>query len=358
MSDLQKPDMVQLARQGMAKTIDVSTQLNEKTEFAAIRSMVERSKDKIASVLPKHISADRMLRIALGTISKNDKLLKCTPTSIVNSLLTAAQLGLEVGGPFGYCHLVPFWNNKISSYECSLIPGFQGLIDLARRSGKVKKIEAHIVHAKDEFEIAYGDNPTIKHIPAWKEADPGEPLGVYSIAFFDDGVCIFELLNKSQVDAIKRRALEAKHGAITPWDTDEYEMWRKTAVRRLSKYLPKSSELALAMHLQAQAEAGQILDVDYTVDEKEVAAIAAERETESTKTDALDIAHTQRRRGRPPKVKADEYTRAITSPTEPEPTEPEGDDPLAGPAAPFVEQPREPGDEPEPTKNNWSETFK
>lgn len=65
-----------------------------------------------------------------------------------------------------------------------------------------------------------------------------------------------------------------------------------------------------------------------------------------------------RRRGRPPKVKADEYTRAITSPTEPEPTEPEGDDPLAGPAAPFAEQPREPGDEPEPTKNNWSETFK
>jgi recombination protein RecT len=70
--------------------------------------------------------------------------------------------------------------------------------------------------------------------------DRGEAIGVYALAKTKDGGLYVEVMDKAQVMAVKA-ASRAKTG---PWTGPfENEMWRKTAIRRLSKRLPMNTDL-------------------------------------------------------------------------------------------------------------------
>jgi recombination protein RecT len=62
---------------------------------------------------------------------------------------------------------------------CQLIVGYRGLIDLARRSGQIESIEAHVVHENDRFTCRYGLDPKLEHEPCW-QGDPGPVKAVYA----------------------------------------------------------------------------------------------------------------------------------------------------------------------------------
>ena len=95
---------------------------------------------QLRTALPSHFSAERMARLALTAFRTNRGLQNCTPSSIMAAVMSAAQLGLEPHVQ-GQCYLVPHGN------ECTLIVGYQGLLDLIRRSGQVKSLAARIVWA-------------------------------------------------------------------------------------------------------------------------------------------------------------------------------------------------------------------
>ena len=241
------------------------------TAMTSLRSMLEQAAPKIQQVLPKHLTAERMVRITTAAVSRTPELLECTPLSIVQSVMVAARLGLECDGILGSAYLVPYRNKKTGQREAQLIPGYRGLVDLARRSGSVVNVWAHPVHENDTFEAEFGMEPKLRHVPTMGE--PGRKIAVYACARLADGSTQFELMTASQVESIKARS-RASSG---PWVTDEDEMWRKTAVRRLCKYLPLSVEMAAAMTLQAGAESGetsigqasQMLEVSIDSDESE-----------------------------------------------------------------------------------------
>ncbi len=54
-------------------------------------------KKQLSLALPKHVNPDRMARLALTCFSTNADLQKCTEHSIIASIMTASQLGLEIG---------------------------------------------------------------------------------------------------------------------------------------------------------------------------------------------------------------------------------------------------------------------
>lgn len=56
---------------------------------------------EFAKAMPNVMKPDRFMRIAIGAIRRNPKLLECDPLSLMGSLLVAAQLGLEVNTPWG-----------------------------------------------------------------------------------------------------------------------------------------------------------------------------------------------------------------------------------------------------------------
>ena len=219
----------------------------EQVQLNTIKDLIERSKGAIASRLPKHLTADRIMKVALTAINKTPKLLECSRESLLMSIMQASELGLEPGGALGEGYLVPYGN------QCQFIPGYRGLISLARRSGQIVSIEAHVVHDKDAFECGLGLDPFLRHTPAWDEEDPGNMRFVYAVAKLKDGGVQFEVMSKAQIEKIRKAS---KAGTKGPWVDHFDEMARKTVVRRLFKYLPVSVELASALELQGQAEAG------------------------------------------------------------------------------------------------------
>jgi len=239
---------------------------NQLAVLNSVKALLNASKDAIASRLPRHLTADRMLKVALTSINKTPKLLECSRESLMMSIMQAAELGLEPGGALGEGYLIPY-NCKVKDadgkerwqQQCQFIPGYRGLIALARRSGQIISIEAHPVHTKDEFSCGLGLDPFLKHIPAWEETDPGALRFVYAVAKLKDGGTQFEVMSKMQVEAIRARS---KAGDFGPWKTDYEEMARKTVVRRLFKYLPVSVEMPQALEIQASTEAGEFVTLD------------------------------------------------------------------------------------------------
>lgn len=226
----------------------MTTQLNTtKDALNNVKQLLEASKTAIASRLPKHVTADRLTKVALTAVNKTPALLACTKESLLMSIMQAAELGLEPGGALGEGYLVPYGK------QCQFIPGYRGLISLARRSGQIVSLEAHVVHAKDAFTFELGLESKLVHVPNLEDEDPGPLRFVYAVAKLQGGGVQFDVMSKAQVDKIRGRS---KAGSSGPWVTDYEEMARKTVVRRLFKYLPVSVELAQALELQAAAESG------------------------------------------------------------------------------------------------------
>jgi recombination protein RecT len=217
-----------------------------------IKSVLESAnvKASIADRLPRHLSADRIIKVAVTAINKNPDLLKCTRDSILMAVMQSAELGLEPGGALGEAYLIPYGTT------CQFIPGYRGLISLARRSGQIVSIEAHVVREKDEFEYELGLEQRLKHRP-YIDGEPGKLRIVYAVAKLKDGGTQLEVMTRAQVDAI-RNASKGKNSI--PWKDHYEEMARKTVVRRIFKYLPVSVELAAALEIQAKAEAGDFFD--------------------------------------------------------------------------------------------------
>ncbi len=240
----------------------VQTQQPAKKDDVA--SLLERSKAQIARALPKHMSPDRLARIALTEIRKNPALGECDPLSFLGAVIQCAQLGLEPGSGLGHAYLIPFNNRKRGTKEVQFIPGYRGLIDLARRSGQVETISARIVRERDVFEFQYGDDEKIIHVPfTGLEEDAGRITHAYAIARLKGGGLQREVMTRVQLDAVKDRG-----NANPVWDSDFDEMARKTVVRRIAKYLPLSPELGAAIEQDDAGHKGEqenyrILDADY-----------------------------------------------------------------------------------------------
>lgn len=208
-----------------------------------LRSMLAEAAPSLREILPKHLTAQRVLKMAIIAASRQPALLECTQVSFLQAVMRAAELGLDFTGTLGSGYLVPFHNKRLGVREVQFIPGYRGLIDLARRSGQIANIEAHVVYESDALELEYGTNPRLKHRPSLKD-DPGPLKCVYAIGTLKDGCKQVEVMTRAQVESIRRRSKAANDG---PWVTDYDEMARKTAVRRVCKYLPLSPEVVEAL---------------------------------------------------------------------------------------------------------------
>ena len=118
--------------------------------------------DAVMKALPKHMKADRFIRVALTAIMKTPKLAECSQESMLKCMLDLSALGLEPDGR--RAHLIPYRNNKKGTMEATLIVDFKGLIELSKRSGEVANWRAGLVCEADEFSW---ENGVISHKVNW-----------------------------------------------------------------------------------------------------------------------------------------------------------------------------------------------
>lgn len=240
-----------------------------------IAYLLNQKKGEIAKMLPKHLNAERLMKVAQIAATTTPALAKCDVASLVGAIGQCAQMGLEPNTVLGHAYLVPFntkrkdangaerWVNSVQ-----VIIGYKGLIDLARRSGQIVSIAAHEVCENDKFELVYGLDEKLNHTPAMGER--GAVVGFYSVAKLKDGGHCFEFMSRMQVEAIQAAADKKNKYPSKVWQEHFVEMGRKTVIRRLAKYLPLSIEFQTAAALDGMAEGGQdqhldTLDADFSI---------------------------------------------------------------------------------------------
>lgn len=222
------------------------------TDTGTLKALMEAQAEKLRMVLPKHLSPDRLMRVVLVAVSKSELLQKCSISSILQCVMTSAQLGLDCSGVLGSAYMVPFWNKNLSCYEAQLIPGYRGLIDLARRSGEIEDINAHCVYSGDEFDLELGAEPKLRHKPDYNATrTDSDIVGAYMVAYLKGNTRPhIEFVPRSDIDKVRGASKAGQRG---PWVDWFAEMCRKTAVKRGIKYLPMSVELAEAVTLDNDA---------------------------------------------------------------------------------------------------------
>lgn len=227
---------------GNGATNKVATTNNNGNGQKSLRQWVASMADQIKCALPQNITPDRMMRIAMTAISKDTKLASCTPESFMGALLTSAQLGLECNTPLGQAYLIPFWNSKKQCQETQFQLGYQGILDLCYRTGQYKTIQARIVYEGDDFEYSYGLEEKLIHVPQGKTE---KPIYVYAYYQLINGAKAYEVMSWDAVMAhAKKYSQSVQKGYTSPWSTDPESMAKKTCLKRLLKYAPKTVEIA------------------------------------------------------------------------------------------------------------------
>lgn len=201
-----------------------------------LRSIItsDAMKKQFAMALPKHLTVDRLMRMAVTTLHKTPKLLECTQESVLACFMDCAQLGLEPDNVLGRAYVVPYKG------KAQLIIGYKGLIDLAYRSGQVEMIQTAVVHENDLFVYEMGLDPKLQHKPS---DNPGKATHAYSVVKLKGGAQSFHVMNKAQIEHIRDTYSAGwKSGGDSPWKSEPDEQWRKTVFRNHAKYLPLSAE--------------------------------------------------------------------------------------------------------------------
>lgn len=196
--------------------------------------------DKFASLIGGDKEAlIREASFAVQIIATNPKLQECSKESIIKSVWNIASAGLTLNPMQAFAYLTPRFVS--GRWECVLMPSYRGLQKLAQDTGVVRTVESRVVYDGDTFEVDYGLNPDIKHKPCGAKETI---IAAYAFARLESGEVQFEVMMKSELDAIRGlsdswKAFEASKAKSAIWKDHEGEMCRKTVVKRLLKYLPK-----------------------------------------------------------------------------------------------------------------------
>lgn len=243
------------------------------TKTSKFKDLVEHMKPKMAGLLPKHLTPDRIAKVLIVEASRTPALLECSTRSIAESIMLAAQLGLEPGGTLGHIYFIPFKDKRRRETTCTPIIGYKGYLELARRSGEVARLDARVVYKGEPFKVDAGLKPDVTHsVRGDVDRTDDNIVAAYAVAILKDGSEYFEVLWKADVDRTRSRS---RGGRTGPWVTDYARMARKTAIRALFNggCVPMSFELATAVDLDGDnphaPDLGDVIDVDFSEIEKE-----------------------------------------------------------------------------------------
>lgn len=234
------------------ETVASALAKREKDKPAAAGTMVKQYRDDFAMVLPTHVKPATWVRLAQGALKKGKKadgdpygrteleVAACNnPSAFLAALLEAARLGLEPGTEQYY--LTP---RKIKGrLEILGIVGYQGYVELMYNAGAVTSVVAEVVYTNDIFRFRPGTDDIPHHEIDWDSDNRGELRLVYAFARMEDGVTSKVIvLNKTAIAQIQEVSPSSGY-AGSPWQMWPAQMWLKSAVRQLQKWVPTSAEL-------------------------------------------------------------------------------------------------------------------
>ena len=203
--------------------------------------------------------AERFARICVTAFRQSPDLQKCSLPSILGAMMTCAQLDLEPNTPAGLCYLIPRWNSKLRSMECQFQLGYRGVLELLYRSGAIASFNADVVYRGELeqglFSYTSGIHPNIEHRidlldNSARTGNPADIVAAYAAVVLKSGEPVMRLVTRKEIDAAMAMS-GGKAGPSAVWKSHYPAMAIKTAIHRLSKWLP-TSKIAEAFSAEAK----------------------------------------------------------------------------------------------------------
>lgn len=220
--------------------------------------------DKIKDSLPEGVNMDKVVQSLVFELQKNPDLAKCSVASLFVSTVKCLHLGFDPFSPRKLAYLIPYNNTQKDGsklMEAQLDVSYMGLIDLAHRSGNIKKLYARVIREHDKCDIVYGTNEHINHVPA-KLGERGDDVGYYAVVIYKDDTFDFEVMDQVDLGRIQAKSKAKNSPAWKDWRD---EMGKKSVIRRLTKRVSLSvndRRFETAVALGNQLASGEAQDLN------------------------------------------------------------------------------------------------
>jgi recombination protein RecT len=193
-------------------------------------SLIDTRADEIRALIPKYMSPERFFVLA-RLLEKDRNLQKCTPQSLFDCVLKAAQCGLEIGTVDQHAYIIPYGN------EAQFQPSYRGMIFRLVQAGVVGNMYAEIIGENDPPpRIISGTQRQLVH--EFAIGKRGKTVGAYAVATMPNGSTDFELMGEEDIAAIEKAALRISGGKPSPaWAMFRNEMIKKSVIKRMAKRL-------------------------------------------------------------------------------------------------------------------------
>lgn len=214
---------------------------------ATLQNALQAMQTQFQMAMPTGMEATRLVRDAMTCIRNTPELARCDQLSVIGAFMSAAQLGLRPG-VLGQAWVLPYWDKRSGGHRAQLIVGYQGLIELAYRTGQIASISPRIVYQNDAYVVEYGLDERIVHKPCL-DGPRGPVVAYYCVIRTSSGGVIFEHMSVPDAETHRDRfAPRAKAGNVVgPWGSDFDAMALKTVVKKALRWAPKTTELAQAL---------------------------------------------------------------------------------------------------------------
>lgn len=177
--------------------------------------------------------------------NSNDMLKQAEPNTVISAAIVAATLNLPINNTLGFAYIVPFRNRKAGTTEAQFQIGYKGFIQLAMRSGQLKRLVVTEIYEKQiisrnpikGYEFDFDITPQV-----------GEPaVGFYAYMELVNGFIAESYMSVEQVQQHAAKYSQTYSKGYGVWKDNFDEMAKKTVLKLLlGKYAPMSIELQRA----------------------------------------------------------------------------------------------------------------
>lgn len=209
-----------------------TSQYLEKIQNAIMVQLTEK-----ISAMPEGFNKDRftlncvtLIRDMLKDKKKRDNLSGISAESIALCMIKGAFLGLDFMS--GECYAIPYGG------EMSFQTDYKGELKICKKHSinPIKDIFAKLVREGDIYEEIVEDgkqNIIFKPLPF----NDAPIVGAFAVVTYKDGSMMYESMSAKEIENIRQTYSKAKDGDA--WKKSTGEMYKKTVLRRLSKFIEK-----------------------------------------------------------------------------------------------------------------------
>lgn len=211
-----------------------------------LRKGFEDNRAEITKVLPPQIPFERFKRVVDTAVMRNPDLLIVPPRELFMACMQAATDGLLPDNKESALVIFNMKDGKDGGGKdrwrkaVQYMPMISGILKKARNSGELLSIVAKVVYGGDTFRNWIDDDGEHITYEAGVEQDRDIIRGAFAMAKLKDGAIEVEYLTPKDIEKIRSVSRSKDKG---PWVEWWEEMAKKSAIRRLSKRLPMSTDL-------------------------------------------------------------------------------------------------------------------